>query len=140
MFCLYGQSIATGAALEQDGATKTQSKPFRVEAKMIEATAKTITPNQDGVLIAFDIMDGVLVGALDLFVDSNGYSSLVRLSINDDDRKEYAIAALELLEADYGKIKIALEGETLPLLYARLRALNRASTTCTTSNVCNGRN
>ncbi len=109
---------------------------------MIEATAKTITPTSEGVLIAFDIMDGGrgCIGALDVYLDNNGDASLVRLAINDDDRKEYAIAALELLEAGYGKIKIALDGETLPLLYARLRALNRASTTCTTSNVCNGRN
>lgn len=101
---------------------------------MLNATAKTITPTHDGVLIAFEIVDGVrgCVGALDLYLDDNGDASLVRLAINDDDRKEYAIAALELLEADYGKIKIALDGETLPLLYARLRALNLAS------NVCDG--
>ena len=108
---------------------------------MMEVTAKTITPTSEGVLIAFDIMDGVrgCVGALDLYQDDNGDASLVRLSINsDDDRETYALAALDVLEDDYGKIKIALDGETLPLLYARLRALNRASIGATTCNVCNG--
>ena len=102
---------------------------------MLDVTAKTITPTQDGVLIAFDIMDGVLVGTLDLYLDSIGDASLVRLDINGcNDRKAYAIATLELLEADYGRIQIALGGETLPLLYARLRALNRASIGATTCN------
>ena len=107
---------------------------------MLDVTAKTVKPTQDGVLIAFDIMDGVrgCVGALDLYQDDNGDASLVRLSINNDDRKEYAIGALDVLEEDYGKIKIALGGETLPLLYARLRALNLASNVCDGRNVCNG--
>lgn len=104
---------------------------------MIKVTAKTITPMHDGVLIAFDILDGGLVGTLDLYLDSNGDASLVRLDINDDDDREtYALAALGILEADYGRIQIALGNDTLPLLYARLRALNRASigaTTCTTA-------
>ena len=100
---------------------------------MIKVTAKTITPTSDGVLIAFDILDGVLVGTLDLFVDNIGDASLVRLDINDDDRKAYAIGAIEMLEVDYGRIQIALGDETLPLLYARLRALNRAIATGTTA-------
>lgn len=99
---------------------------------MLQVTAKTRTPTQDGVLIAFDIMDGGrgLVGALDVHLDSNGDASLVRLEINGcNDRKAYALEALEILEAGYGKIKIALGSETLPLLYARLRALDRATAT-----------
>ena len=105
---------------------------------MLKVTAKTITPTHDGVLVTFDISDGVLVGALALFLDSNGDASLVRLDTNGcNDRKKYALAALDVLEADYGKIKIALEGETLPLLYARLRALKRASIGATTCNGCN---
>ncbi len=94
---------------------------------MVSVTAKTITPTSDGVLIAFDILDGVLVGALDVFLDSAGDASLVRLAINSEKREAYAIEALDVLEEDYGRIQIALDGETLPLLYARLRALNRAS-------------
>ena len=106
---------------------------------MLHVTAKTRTPAQDGVLIAFDIMDGGrgCVGALDVYLDSAGDASLVRLAINDDDDDEYALETLEILEAGYGRIQIALGNETLPLLYARLRALNRASTTATTST---GRN
>lgn len=106
---------------------------------MLHVTAKTRTPNHDGVLIAFDIMDGGrgCVGALDVHLDSNGDASLVRLAINDDDRKDYALEAIAILEAGYGKIKIALGSETLPLLYARLRALERATSAATTST---GRN
>lgn len=98
---------------------------------MLHVTAKTRTPNQDGALIAFDIMDGGrgCVGALDVHLDSDGDASLVRLSINDDDdRKAYALEVLEILEAGYGKIKIALGGETLPLLYARLRRYRASAT------------
>ena len=107
---------------------------------MLHVTAKTRTPTRDGVLIAFDIMDGGrgCVGALDVYLDSNGDASLVRLDMNDGDRKAYALAALDVLEAGYGKIKIALGGETLPLLYARVRALNLASNVCDGRNVCNG--
>ena len=104
---------------------------------MIKVTAKTINRDHDGVLIAFDITDGGLVGTLDLYLDSSGDASLTRLAINDDGRKAYALAALEMLEVDYGRIKIALGNETLPLLYARLRALNRATSAATTST---GRN
>lgn len=108
---------------------------------MISVTAKTRTPNQDGVLIAFDILDGGrgCVGALDVYLDSSGDASLVRLAINDDDddRKAYALAAIEILEAGYGKIKIALGNDTLPLLYARLWALDRASIGATACNGCN---
>lgn len=102
---------------------------------MLHVTAKTRTPTRDGVLIAFDIMDGGrgCVGALDVYLDSNGDASLVRLDMNDgDDREQYALAALDVIEAGYGKIKIALGNDTLPLLYARLRALNRATGTTST--------
>ena len=103
---------------------------------MLHVTAKTRTPTRDGVLIAFEIVDGGrgCVGALDVFLDSAGDASLVRLAINDDDRKAYALEVLGILEAGYGKIKIALGNDTLPLLYARLRALNRATSAATTSN------
>lgn len=102
---------------------------------MLSVTAKTRTPKQDGVLIAFDVIDGGrgCVGALDVYLDSKGDACLVRLDINDDDRKAYALAALDVLEAGYGKIKIALGNDTLPLLYARLRRY-RASDGCNHGN------